>query len=109
MLARSIPIARAMTDTLIAEDFEALAGSPITLAREGASLAVELKEVRRLASPSPRPAPPFVAVFCERGAKRAWPQGVYAIDLGAGRGHADVFVVPIGPDGEGMCYEAVFN
>ena len=97
-----------MTDTLIAEDFEALAGREIGLVAQGGTLNVELKEVRRLKSPSPRSAPPFAVVLRERDAKRSWPQGVYRIDLDA-RGVADVFVVPIGPDGEGMCYEAVFN
>jgi len=97
-----------MTDTLIAEDFESLAGREIVLAREGQSLNVELKEVRLLKSPSPRPTPSFVVVLREPGAKQAWPQGIYRIDLAA-RGPADIFVVPIGPDGTGMCYEAVFN
>lgn len=97
-----------MSDILIAEDFETLAGLPLSLARDGNELPVELKEVRRLQSPSPRPAPPFVVVLRERGAKRSLAQGVYRIDLGA-RGPTDIFVVPIGPDAEGMCYEAVFN
>ncbi|HJT98479.1 MAG TPA: hypothetical protein VJ696_09210 [Rhodanobacteraceae bacterium] len=97
-----------MSDVLTAQDFEALAGRDIVLTSEHSVVNVELKEVQLLKSPSPRPAPPFVAVFRERGAKRSHAQGLYAVDLGA-RGIVGVFLVPIGPDGDGMCYEAVFN
>ena len=50
---------------------------------------------------------PFSLVF--RGAKECrWPQGIYRIE------HPDLkemqlFLVPIGPDKKGLCYEAVFN
>lgn len=97
-----------MSDVLIAQDFEALAGRQIALRADGATFNVEIAEVRPLANPSPRPAAPFVAVFRERGARRSHAQGLYAVDLGA-RGVVEVFLVPIGPDGTGMCYEAVFN
>jgi hypothetical protein len=35
------------------------------------------------------------------------PQATYAVDHDE-LGHLDVFLVPIGPDGEGMRYQAVF-
>ncbi len=50
---------------------------------------------------------PFSIVF--RGpAESHVPQGTYTIDNPT-LGELALFVVPIGPDGKGMCYEAVFN
>jgi hypothetical protein len=50
---------------------------------------------------------PFSVLF--RGpAARPLPQGIYRVEherLGA----LDIFIVPIGPDGGGMGYEAIFN
>ncbi|MEP6510455.1 MAG: hypothetical protein ABJB02_02615 [Dokdonella sp.] len=97
-----------MSNILIAEDFEVLADRPWILVGAKGTLTLECKEVRRLRSPSPRTAPSFAVVWRDRGAARALPQGNYSTDLGA-RGTAELFVVPIGPDGEGMCYEAIFN
>jgi hypothetical protein len=49
----------------------------------------------------------FSIVF--RGAKeKVWPQGMYKIEHPR-LGELQLFLVPIGPDNEGMCYEAVFN
>ncbi len=36
------------------------------------------------------------------------PQRIYTLEH-AKLGRFDVFLVPIGPDAEGMCYEAIFN
>ena len=36
------------------------------------------------------------------------PQRIYTLDHDA-MGALELFLVPIGPDGEGMCYEAVFT
>jgi hypothetical protein len=47
-------------------------------------------------------------IFLHRAAKGHAPQGIYRLELPE-RGHAELFVVPIGPDGDGMRYEAVFN
>ena len=50
---------------------------------------------------------PFSIIF--RGKKdRVWPQGMYTIDHQS-LGKMEIFLVPIGPDDQGMRYEAVFN
>lgn len=51
---------------------------------------------------------PFSLVFRTDGVNSHFPQGCRTLhhpSLGA----AEIFLVPIGPDGSGMCYEAVFN
>ena len=49
----------------------------------------------------------FSIVF--RGAKeKIWPQGMYKIEHPR-LGGMQIFLVPIGPDNAGLCYEAVFN
>jgi hypothetical protein len=99
---------KTMLDALRAEDFEALSGQPLTLAAGQIQLPVEIGAVRRLQSPSPRQTPPFSVTFRHRDAKGAAPQGMYRMQLPDGQS-VDLFVVPLGPDGKGMCYEAVFN
>jgi len=50
---------------------------------------------------------PFSLVF--RGPKEPLlPQRIYRFEHGS-LGDLDIFIVPIGPDDEGMRYEAVFN
>lgn len=50
---------------------------------------------------------PFSIIF--RGPKdKIWPQGMYKINHQS-LGEMQLFIVPIGPDDEGLCYEAVFN
>lgn len=51
--------------------------------------------------------PPFSIVF--RGSKDdVWPQGMYKVELESLE-EMTLFLVPIGPDDLGQCYEAVFN
>jgi hypothetical protein len=50
---------------------------------------------------------PFSIIF--RGPSgQSLPQRIYRLEH-AQLGTLDLFLVPIGPDGVGMCYEAVFN
>jgi hypothetical protein len=50
---------------------------------------------------------PFSLVFREAG--RAYlPQNIYRLDHPA-LGSLDLFLVPIGPDHQGMLYQAIFN
>ena len=71
---------------------------------------VELIEVSDLGSGSSRAVgrrDPFSIVF--RGPHDSpLGQGTYKIEHGQ-MGAFDLFVVPIGPDKEGLCYEAIFN
>ena len=97
-----------MLDTLKAEDFEALLGTGLTLSSSAHQLPVDVSQVRRLKSPSPRAQGPFAVTFLHRGARGYAPQGIYRVALPE-QGEIDLFVVPVGPDPAGMCYEAVFN
>jgi hypothetical protein len=36
-------------------------------------------------------------------------QGTYVLEGPADIGRLALFLVPVGPDAEGLCYEAVFN
>ena len=89
-----------MTDELSAEEFEALAGKTLSLTQGDQGLAVNIREVRRLKSPSPRKTPPFAVVFRADGDKRSAAQGIYRLEM-AERGATDIFIVPIGPDDAG--------
>jgi len=51
---------------------------------------------------------PFSLVVRADGATAHFPQGCRVLHHPA-LGTAVIFLVPIGPDGSGMCYEAVFN
>ena len=51
---------------------------------------------------------PFSLVFRTDGVNSYFPQGCRILHHPA-LGVAEIFLVPIGPDGSGMCYEAVFN
>jgi len=96
-----------MSEPLHAEDFDAVGSQPLLLTGAHAQLPVEITEVRRIKSPSLREQP-FSVVFRHRDARQHSPQGIYRMDL-PGRGAIDLFIVPIGPDAQGMRYEAVFN
>jgi len=50
---------------------------------------------------------PFSVVLRGPG-DRPLTQRIYQIEH-EGMGSFELFIVPIGPDGEGLCYEAVFN
>jgi len=100
----------AMTDlaNLTADDFAPHSGSRYLLRFADAAepIALELVEVNAAAR-GPRPGRPFSLVF--RGPRNALlPQSIYRLEHDA-MGALDLFLVPVGPDPQGMCYEAVFN
>lgn len=88
------------------EDFLPLVGCTVEVVNEGQRVPVEIIEATSIASPSPRPAP-FRVIFRSAASWRGQ-QGIYALnhpELGA----LELFAVPIGPDGQGLCYEVIFN
>jgi hypothetical protein len=97
-----------MLDTLTLADFEALAGQSLPISQGERRGTLEVAEVRPLRNPSPRAAAPFVLTLRDPGAKGALPQGVYRL-AHPQHGDLDLFMVPVGPDASGMCYEVVFN
>jgi hypothetical protein len=51
---------------------------------------------------------PFSLIFRAASTQFYLPQGTYALESEA-HGELHVFLVPIGPDDAGMCFEAIFN
>ena len=94
-------------DQLQPEDFEPLLGQSLTIEIPGSTLACELTQLRRLQPHSVRANPPFA--LTHRG-PRNWPlgQGTYPL-LHPEHGRVDRFMVPMGPDSVGLCYEITFN
>lgn len=97
-----------MLDELSAEEFEALSGRLLRLFLGEHPLNVQVIEVRRLSTPTPRKQPSFAVVFRANGATQSGPQGMYQLELPE-RGLLDIFAVAIGPDEHGMRYEVIFN
>lgn len=97
-----------MLDLLSAEEFESLSGQPLKLFLGDHPLTVEVIEVRRLATPTPRKQSAFAVVLRANGATRSGPQGMYQLELPE-RGMLEIFAVAIGPDEQGMRYEVIFN
>jgi hypothetical protein len=98
-----------MLENLSAESFSKFVNRTFTIHFDPSSPSVlELIEVSRIgSSQSEAGREPFSIVF--RGSPDCiWPQGIYKIDH---KNFKDLhlFLVPIGPDDTGMCYEAVFN
>lgn len=96
-----------MLDKLRREDFESLVGRTLKVTVGGASTELEVAEAIPLKSPSPRATPPFRVILRSRENWRG-PQGMYRIEHPT-LGPIEIFFVPIGPDGQGLCYEALFN
>jgi len=96
-----------MLDRLRKEDFDSLIGQTLKATVGDASADLELAEATSLKSPSPRETPPFRLILRSRENWRG-PQGIYRIEHPS-LGPIEMFIVPIGPDGQGLCYEALFN
>jgi hypothetical protein len=99
-----------MLDRLTVADFKGRIGETFHIADPKGALELVLLEATglspRAASPGSRRAP-FSLIF--RGPlKPVLPQRTYALENEA-MGRLEIFLVPIGPDAEGMRYEAVFN
>jgi hypothetical protein len=97
-----------MLNEITIEDFETLVGQTLRLSSGPDYLDLELKQARPLRNPSPRAATPFALELRENGADRTIGQGLYRLHHPT-LGELDLFVVPIGPDGTGVCYEITFN
>ncbi|HMM58245.1 MAG: hypothetical protein DYH18_07845 [Xanthomonadales bacterium PRO7] len=96
-----------MLEQLRLEDFLPFLGQTIDVAAHGRHAGLELATAELLRSPSPRATPSFHLIL--RSAEN-WqiPQGMFTLNL-PGREPIELFAVPIGPDGKGLCYEIVFN
>ena len=92
-----------MRDLTLA-DFAPLRGTAIEVATAAGAFELVLAGVAELPA-SPRPGGSFRLEF-HGPARDALAQGTYAFRLGSER--HDIFIVPIGPIGETMRYEAIF-
>jgi hypothetical protein len=96
-------------ETFTCATFEPYVGEPFLLL-VGPQPPIEVVLVEATVLPSPPRADaraPFSLVF-RQSAGDVLPQATYRVEH-AGLGIFDLFVVPIGPDGQGMRYEAVFT
>lgn len=96
-----------MLDRLTAADFESLPDRRIEAEFGEGRVALEIKEVRLLPA-NPKRGAPFALTLRENGASRYAPQGTYVYRHPL-HGPLELFTVPSGPDGVGMCYEITFN
>lgn len=99
-----------MLQDLTAATFETLVGTKFRIALgDGGVLELVLSQVERHeAHPGPR-TQPFSALFHSPAeAKRFLPQQTYLLEHET-LGKLEIFLVPLGPDPQGMRYEAVFN
>lgn len=96
-----------MLDRVSKEDFEPLVGHKVKVYQGDSSADVEVKEVVATRSPSPRVTEPFRIVL-RSGDGWVATQGIFRVEHPV-LGDLELFAVPIGPDGEGLCYEIIFN
>ena len=95
-----------MLDTLTKESWSAYLGGSFELVGNGRGTMV-LAEVTGLGHGAPGRRDPYSLVF--RGpASPILPQRIYRLRH-EHMGDLELFLVPIGPDGEGMRYEAIFT
>jgi hypothetical protein len=97
-----------MLDQLKLEDFAPLQGQDLRLGDGVNFIELELVEARALKSPSPRAEPAFALILRQNGTRQHFGQGLYRVTHPS-LGDLDLFVVPVGPDDKGMCYEVTFN
>lgn len=97
-----------MLDKLTSADFTAHLNQPFRIRLAGMGpLETELIEVTELGEVVPGRRQAFSLIF--RGPRQiVLPQRIYPVEHEV-MGALDLFLVPIGPDQAGMCYEAIFT
>lgn len=96
-----------MSQRLEAEDFEQQLGQAIIFANEAITFEAKVSQVDRLKQHSAEGRQPYSVVFSTNHPD-AYAQNIYTIEHPE-KGEQMIFLVPIGPDEAGMCYEAVFT
>ncbi len=97
-----------MLDQLAIDDFRALEGREVSLNFGNEPASGVIVEVTEAAGGREDARAPFSVVVRSGPADRHWPQGIYTL-AHPEHGPLDLFLVPIGPDDSGMCYEINFN
>ena len=94
-------------DELQAEDFSTLQTQTLPLSTNAGEVGCHVDSVRLLRPHALRQVPPFAVVL--RGPRTpSLPQGMASLQHPV-HGALDVFIVPIGPCGDGLGYEITFN
>lgn len=97
-----------MLQDLTPASFEAHLGTPFHIHYGGeAPLDAVLLEVKRH-EPHPGPRSEPFSTYFRSASRPILPQSIYRVEHEA-LGTLDLFLVPVGPDPQGMLYEAVFN
>lgn len=96
-----------MLDKIAPSVFTALIGKRLRLAWQNGETELEVAQVSNLPSNTPREIAPFSLLLRSRE-KWQGPQGLYALHVPE-VGVLELFVVPTGPDADGLCYEVIFN
>jgi hypothetical protein len=100
---------RPALDTLTAEDFEARVSQPFRLQRPGApALDLVLRAVHTHTYAPPTTRRRGFSIVLKSAVSGHLPQAIYTLTHDE-MGTMDLFLVPIGVQEGGMCYEAVFN
>lgn len=98
-----------MLEKLTHHDFASALNQKFQIPHGGGSLEVELIECRSLPSTRHKDAlrEPFSVIF--RGPLQpVLPQRIHRLE-GGPMGPLEIFIVPVGPDNQGMLYEAIFT
>lgn len=96
-----------MSPTPGVEQFTPLVGQVFALGDDMAAPSLTLTSASPIASPGALARPAFSLLFRGAGPGEL-PQSTYTL-AHATLGSLAVFLVPLGPDGQGMLYEAIFN
>ena len=98
-----------MLDKLTHDDFLSSLNQKFVVHHDAGTLEAELIECRKLASPGGPSTrrQPFAILF--RGPRQpVLVQRIYKFE-GGSMGPLEIFIVPVGPDANGMRYEAIFS
>ena len=92
------------------DDFSAQLNSSFSVSGAEPTIELELIEVSDVVAEKLEhgQAEPFSAVFRHNGSEGVLEQATYGLNHQS-LGELAVFLVPIGPDPEGMCYEAIYT
>ena len=97
-----------MLDNLTVEDFQSLEGREVQLRFGDHAEAARVLSTRQGKSVPEGHRLPFSLILRAGTGERYWPQGTYVF-VHPRHGELELFMVPIGPDEQGMRYEISFS
>lgn len=97
-----------MLEKLTLEDFESIRGRPLTLRFGDQTQTGVVIQAHTVAGGRPDSREPFSVILRSGSSDSYWPQGAYILEH-PDHGELELFMVPVGPDDEGMCYELSFS